>query len=133
MPLWVAQHCLLDTKEYRSIDSAVEVRFARGMSLVLFGENNAGKSNLISALELVLGEYWPGSREPDDRDYFGRNREAIPVEILIGLEDIQAKGSPVDVLIWRYPDGDGKPFRMRYAREGAESPYVSNEARDQHY
>lgn len=122
---------LLRVNQYRSIDHAIELTFPTGVPLVLFGENNAGKSNLISALELVLGEHWPGSREPDDRDYFDRNHEAIPIEIVVGLEGIESKGSVMDALIWRYPDVDGKPFRMRYQRGGAESPFVSNEVRDQ--
>lgn len=127
----VGRATLLRVSQYRSIDKPVEIKFPAGTPIVLFGENNAGKSNLISAIELILGEYWPGSREPDDRDYFGRNREATPVEILVGLESVTSKGSAVDALIWRYPDEDGKPFRMRYERDGAESPYVSNEVRDQ--
>ncbi len=121
----------LRVKQYRSIDQAIQLRFPKSVPLVLFGENNAGKSNLVSALELVLGEYWPGSREPDDRDYFERNREAVPIEIIVGLDGVASKGSTVDALIWRYPDTDSKPFRMRYQRDGAESPYVSNEVRDQ--
>jgi putative ATP-dependent endonuclease of OLD family len=121
----------LRVNQYRSIDQSIELRFPTGAPLVLLGENNAGKSNLISALELVLGEYWPGSREPDDRDYFERNHEAVPIEIIVGLEGIKSKGSDIDALIWRYPDADGKPFRMRYQRDGAESQYVSNDVRDQ--
>jgi predicted ATP-dependent endonuclease of OLD family len=30
--------------------------------LVLLGENNAGKSNLTRAIEILFGDQWPGTR-----------------------------------------------------------------------
>lgn len=43
---------------YRSIKH-VEICMPERRPLVLFGANNAGKSNIISAIQRALGERWP--------------------------------------------------------------------------
>lgn len=40
-----------------------------GSYCVLIGENNAGKSNILRALTLVLGESWPTERSFSDEDF----------------------------------------------------------------
>ncbi len=45
-------------EHYRSIEH-VEIRLPYQKPLILFGPNNAGKSNIISAIDKVLGERWP--------------------------------------------------------------------------
>ena len=40
-----------------------------GSYCVLIGENNAGKSNILRALNLVLGETWPTERSFSDEDF----------------------------------------------------------------
>lgn len=44
----------LDIDGYRSVDH-VELLFPDTAPLVLIGENNAGKSNIIRALDLLCG------------------------------------------------------------------------------
>lgn len=46
--------------------------------LVLFGPNNAGKSNIIDALHRALGERWPQSIEMLDSDFYMRDRAKHP-------------------------------------------------------
>ena len=54
----------LKVQNYRSICEEIEITFPPGVPVVLIGENNAGKSNIVRALDLVLGEFWPGSFDP---------------------------------------------------------------------
>ena len=44
-------------RNYRSIE-ALSVRFTKGKNAIV-GKNNSGKTNIISAINLVLGEYSP--------------------------------------------------------------------------
>jgi putative ATP-dependent endonuclease of OLD family len=64
---------------YRSVDHA-EFLLPDAAPLVLIGENNAGKSNIIRALDLLCGEMWPSSHAPEDNEFFKRNR-ARAIEI----------------------------------------------------
>ena len=59
-------------ENYRSIKS---LDFEPGGYCVLIGENNAGKSNILRALNLVLGESWPSERSFTEDDFFNRDTE----------------------------------------------------------
>jgi len=63
--------------KYRSIER-VEIDFPDKQPLVLFGANNAGKSNILSALNVALGEFYPINSEMKDSDYFMRDKVANP-------------------------------------------------------
>jgi len=58
---------------YRSIGEPIEIAFPENQPVVLVGENNAGKSNIVKALQLVLGPFWPGNHQPEDHEFFGRD------------------------------------------------------------
>jgi predicted ATPase len=60
----------LHIENYRSIK---DLDFELGDLCVLIGENNAGKSNILRALNLVLGEMWPSDRSFDEEDFHGHN------------------------------------------------------------
>lgn len=62
---------------YRSIGH-VEIRMPENKPLVLFGANNAGKSNIISAIQRALGERWPLTQELEDSDFFMRDKSSYP-------------------------------------------------------
>ena len=64
-------------EHYRSIER-IEIRLPYQKPLILFGSNNAGKSNIISAVEKILGTRWPISIELEDSDFFMRDRERYP-------------------------------------------------------
>lgn len=69
---------------YRSIGSdGVDLSLPQaGMGpLVLIGENNAGKSNILRAIEMLFGERWPGSWQPEDHDYFNRVPASSPIKV----------------------------------------------------
>lgn len=58
----------LFSKNYRSLKQAV-VRFENGKN-VLVGKNNSGKSNVIRALEILVGEKFPSYQRFTDNDYY---------------------------------------------------------------
>jgi len=53
---------------FRSLKS-VEINFYPGIN-VLVGKNNAGKTNIIQALDLVLGERWPTYANIQEKDFY---------------------------------------------------------------
>lgn len=60
-------------QNYRSIKE-IEFEFPESGILVLVGENNAGKSNIIRAIDLICGEAWIGKEKLEDHDYYLRNK-----------------------------------------------------------
>lgn len=115
---------------YRSIDLPIEIEFPEDVPLVLIGENNAGKSNIVRALDLILGERWPGSYDPDDHDFFGRRSENRRIEIAVEVEGVTGSNRVPRRFVWKFPTGDQRPYRVVF-NDGTESIYVSNEMREQ--
>ena len=64
-------------KRYRSIND-IMISFPENKPLVLFGPNNAGKSNILSAMDRLLGERYPTYIEMLESDYYMRDRESYP-------------------------------------------------------
>ncbi len=54
-------------ENFRSIK---ELDFNPSDYSVLVGENNSGKSNILRALQLVIGEYWPSERNFSEADFY---------------------------------------------------------------
>ncbi len=66
-------------KNFRSIK---ELDFDPGPLCTLIGENNAGKSTILRALNLVLGEQWPTDRSFDEADFHNGNAaDPIVIEV----------------------------------------------------
>lgn len=61
-------------KHFRSIKNIL-LKFPANKPLVLFGPNNAGKTNILTALNIALGESFPTYREMDESDYFFRDKD----------------------------------------------------------
>lgn len=125
----------LRIRNFRSIGKQIELTMPDRGPLVLLGANNAGKSNIVRAVDLLLGEGWPGSFEPDDHDHHGRSRDAIPIEITAGVSDVVVPVGggwfQVDAMRWRFdPDQERRSAFDLIAPDGSER-YGSNEARDQ--
>lgn len=64
-------------QKYRSIADTL-ISFPENKPLVLFGPNNAGKSNILSAMDRLLGERFPTYIEMLDSDYYMRDKTANP-------------------------------------------------------
>ncbi|OPX04462.1 ATP-dependent endonuclease [Geobacillus sp. LEMMY01] len=60
-------------KNFRSIKD-IHVSFKEGKN-ILIGKNNAGKSNIIKALDLLLGEKLPSKSSLDIKDFYAVERE----------------------------------------------------------
>lgn len=117
---------------FRSIDDWVEVRFPPHRPVVLVGENNAGKSNIMRAVDLLLGERWRGNYTPEDHEFFGRDPEGAGISVIADVTDVVGKsfGSVVDVaqIKWEF---DGDETRYRAITVDGETPYMSNFVKDQ--
>ena len=64
-------------EHYRSIEK-IELFFPENKPLILFGPNNAGKSNILSAINRLLGERYPTYVDMLDSDYFQRDKQRYP-------------------------------------------------------
>ena len=128
----------LTVMNYRSVGDRIEVTLPRGVPPVLVGENNAGKSNIVRALDLLLGETWPGTHEPEDHEFWGRAPERT-IEITASFEnagwyDRQGNCTGVlEKLRWTYrPTEEGDKCKFEAICTGGSAPrFVSNGTRDQ--
>ncbi len=121
-------------KNYRSVGpEPVEFSFPENRPVVLIGENNAGKSNIVKAIELVMGEFWPGSHKPDDHEFFGRSPDdPIEIEVRFTSGDLLAKR--YSKLQWSFDpqsSQDQPAFGGFDVQQKKFNKYVSNEQRDE--
>ncbi|RIL08178.1 MAG: hypothetical protein DCC71_00045 [Proteobacteria bacterium] len=114
-------------QNYRSAQDA-RIRFPVGIPVVLLGENNAGKSNLCRGIELVLGPIWPGNHEPDDNEFFGRER-SVTIRLDAAFDPEDKLGGRWVQVKWQYEEGSNEPRFLGYDREWLR--YISNEDRSQ--
>jgi putative ATP-dependent endonuclease of OLD family len=62
-------------ENYRSIgEEPVTIHFPENMPVVIIGENNCGKTNIIRAIDIMFGEWYPKNKDFEDHDYCGRKR-----------------------------------------------------------
>ena len=67
-------------ENFRSVRS-LEVKFHKINALI--GPNNAGKSNVMKALAMVLGETWPSNKTVDENDHYDRDRvNTIKIQVM---------------------------------------------------
>ena len=115
---------------FRSVKDQICIDFPDKMPVVLVGENNAGKSNIVRALDLILGEMWPGSHRPDDHEFWDRSSANGKIEIRAEVEGLPSDkyGNAVKGFRWVYDeDAEEKP---EFGPIGA-GKYVNNEIREQ--
>ncbi|MBX9852404.1 MAG: ATP-binding protein [Cytophagaceae bacterium] len=78
-------------ENYRSIQQ-LDLKFERGKNVIV-GRNNSGKSNILKAIDLVLGEYSPTYNKSEnitDNDFFcGQTNKPIFIWCEIDRETIQ--------------------------------------------
>lgn len=90
---------------YRSIEH-IEIKFPDNRPIVLFGPNNAGKSNILSAINRILGERYPTYIEMLDSDYYKRNKIDYPTTDISATFDeplyIDRQGNRITTVAVRY-------------------------------
>lgn len=102
----------LTIRGYRSVDAYQHVYFPDAKPLVLVGENNAGKSNVIKALDLLFGERWPNTHQPEDHEFFGRQPDGAQIRIMAALDGVTcgycsgATPATVNWHVWEYPPSE---------------------------
>jgi len=62
---------------FRSIERA-EIVFPKDKPVIVFGPNNVGKSNILRAIDCMLGERYPSYIDFKDSDFFLRDRGKFP-------------------------------------------------------
>ncbi|WP_455521708.1 ATP-dependent nuclease [Senegalimassilia anaerobia] len=103
--------------QYRSIEH-IELTIPEGKPLVLFGPNNAGKSNIISAISRILGERFAPYIEMQDSDFFMRDKAKYPNAWI---------GCHFDAPYHR--DRTGKEYHecyVKYCKEASENTYCDS-------
>lgn len=63
--------------KFRSIEN-LEIIFPKEKPVVLFGPNNVGKSNIIKALDIMLGESYTPYHDFQDSDFYMRDNISNP-------------------------------------------------------
>jgi len=114
---------------YRSVADEICLEFASTSPLVLVGENNVGKSNIVRAIELVLSDRWPGNHSPEDHEYFGRDGTGGGFRIAAAVDGVEHYRGRVDLMELRCSARDGTSFKARLDNGGEEN--MSNAVRDQ--
>jgi AAA ATPase-like protein len=81
---------------FRSLKS-IDITLSPGLN-VLVGKNNAGKSNIIRALDYVLGEKWPTYRDFEHKDFFKESEEVEPSDAFQISVWLDGKGINEEIL-----------------------------------
>lgn len=119
----------IEIEGFRSIRDPIEIRMPQNIPVVLIGENNAGKSNIIRAIDILLGEWWPGSHQPENHEYWDRNPANGPIKIRASFTGMIGYGQIVDELIWEAHEDNNPSFKCLL--EGNNERFVNKEMRDQ--
>ena len=119
----------LSVKGYRSISEWVEIKFPAGRPLVLLGENNAGKSNIVRALNLLLGQFSPAYYDPEDHDFYGRDRQT-EIQIAATFDDYELLGDKWSEIHWHYNEALDQASTFRGVSPSTTKSFVSNADRD---
>ncbi len=90
--------------KFRSIDH-IDFTFPDKSPLILVGENNAGKSNIIAAIDIILGEMHPKYRLIEQKDYYQRT----PCNIEIKAQLREPLGSKYYSLLWQHNHSEDDP------------------------
>jgi putative ATP-dependent endonuclease of OLD family len=122
-------------ENFRSIKEPVTIKFPDNQPVVLIGENNSGKTNIIRALDIMFGEYHPKYKDFDDHDYYGRNPdENTVIKIEAEAEGLQTRSGPqgqfsYTEFILEKKKNDETNYRAIQDRQ--EIKYVKNEFREE--
>jgi predicted ATP-dependent endonuclease of OLD family len=134
---------MIDHLIIRNFRSIKELDIKLGSANAFIGPNNAGKSNIMDALKLILGETYPTVRAFDDKDFHNYDKSK-PIEIGVRFDNYLTS-SPQDfrgslLQVWGFRlkyDGDNR-YYVTTKQNGeiltwpnAKEVHVSNDMRDE--
>jgi len=91
----------------------------------LVGPNNAGKSNIMKALSLILGEWHPAFAKHEETDFYKKQKDE-PFTIQVFFED---NDEQIDSLVLDGKYGEKSDFYVN-STSGQQNRYVTNELRE---
>ena len=115
----------VEIENFRSIK---ELEFDPSRLCALIGPNNAGKSNILAGLELLLGSRYPTDASLTEDDYYRRDLTNKP-RISATFAYVDEAGFDCEMRIEFGPEPGGD-LKLRYWGEGAVARYVSRELRE---
>ena len=121
-------------RNFRSIENIL-IKFPKNKPLILFGPNNAGKTNILTALNIALGESYPTYREMDESDFFFRDKKNHP-EISFycqfdGAYYTSKRGGSSNAVFITYNYNNGETTENLFHDGKFNKFYISNEQRAQ--
>jgi putative ATP-dependent endonuclease of OLD family len=129
-------------KNYKSIgEEEVKIDFPENQPVILIGENNSGKTNIIRAIDILFGETYPKYRSFEDHDFFAREREKTiiikaEVEGMRGRlgknEEFTCSGFKLKTSKGNNEDNDNGYCAIQL-EDGKEINYVSNKLREEFF
>ena len=82
----------IGVRNFRSIGNELQIfNLPAEGPVVLLGENNAGKSNLTKAVDILFGDRWPTTHQIQQHDFHGRDSDGIAIGVQAGID-----GNPCD-------------------------------------
>ncbi len=124
----------LSIENYRSIGEApIEIEFRRDTPLILIGENNAGKSNIIRAIELMFGEYHPAFRKLEDYDHFNRDKNnSVHIKAtVVGFQGRLGRQGEFKCTGFNFQSANGQSALEAVQDDGNVNKYVKSELREE--
>lgn len=120
---------------FRSIADQLVINFPMNKPVVLIGENNSGKSNIIRAIELMFGEFHPKYKKLEDFDYFNRdtNNSVIIEAKVSGFTARLGSRSEFSCGGFKFEVQQHKEnnFSALQGEDGRENTYVSTKLREE--
>ena len=111
----------ININHYKSIGN-VNINFPPNKPIVLFGPNNCGKTNILNAIERLLGEKYPTFIERSKGDYFKKDNTNYPTSTIKADFD---NDSSVN-LVYGY---EGDIYHNTYVDENNNPVKIPNEER----
>src|SRR5690554_4269812 len=118
----------IQISNFKSIKE-LTIEFPESGILVLVGENNAGKSNIIRAIDAICGDSWYGREKLEDHDYYLRNK-GNQIQINLFFDNgkfVNFRPTPNDWGIKYFLDWSGRnkvPFGSPSIKEDFPSTYL---------
>lgn len=120
---------------YRSICNQIIINFPVNKPVILIGENNSGKSNIIRAIELMFGEFHPKYKKLEDYDHYKRdtNNQVIVEATVTDFSARLGRFSEFSCGGFKFQAQKGKEnnFNAIQAEDGKENIYVSTNLREE--